>query len=166
MATNAARVQDAVFRDVLGAGASAIEKAVIDRRTTGETDIVKVVERMADLFKTTKHDTYMVLCITSSKVSRRSAMNVEILDRAGAALKLYARVATIIGEEDAADWLKRSNPHLEGKRPLDLLVSSLGRQRLASMITSLAGIIHERGGWRPGWFVSEGVVGCWARSWG
>jgi uncharacterized protein (DUF2384 family) len=43
----------------------------------------------------------------------------------------------MIGETGAAVWFKQPNPHLAGKRPLDLLASSLGRQRLASMVTSL-----------------------------
>jgi uncharacterized protein (DUF2384 family) len=137
VATPAARVQDVLFRDVLGDGAHAIERAVIDRRTTGEKDIAVVVERLANLFETTKRDTYSVLGITSSKVSRRSEMNVDVLDRAGAALKLYARVSAMIGENGATVWFKQPNPHLAGKRPLDLLASSLGRQRLASMVTSL-----------------------------
>jgi uncharacterized protein (DUF2384 family) len=137
MATTPARVQDALFRDVLGDGASAVEQAVIDRRTTGEKSLAKVVERFAALFETTKRDAYLVLGIRSSTVSRRSEMNVEVLDRAGAALKLYARVAAMIGEGGAAAWFKQPNPRLDGKRPLDLLASSLGRQRLASMIAAL-----------------------------
>jgi uncharacterized protein (DUF2384 family) len=137
MAATPARVQDALFRDVLGDGARAVERAVIDRRTTGEKSLAKVVERLAALFEMTKRDAYLVLGITSSTVSRRSEMNVEVLDRAGAALKLFARVAVMIGEGGAAAWFKQPSPRLDGKRPLDLLASSLGRQRLASMIAAL-----------------------------
>jgi uncharacterized protein (DUF2384 family) len=137
MEASIARDQDALFQAVLGAGANAIERAVIDHQTTGEKDITKVVGRMVKLFATTKGDTYRVLGITSSRVSRRSEMNVEVLDRAGAALQLYARVAARIDADDAAAWFKQSNPHLDGKRPLDLLGSNLGRQRLANIITAL-----------------------------
>lgn len=132
-----ARVSEALFQNVLGADAHAVEKAVLDHQTIGEPDITKVVTRMAELFDTTKGDTYNLLGITSSRVSRSSNMNVEVLDRAGSAIKLFARVAAMIGEESAADWFKSKNGHLNDKRPLDLLNSSLGRQRLASMITAL-----------------------------
>jgi|SRR5690606_12251236 len=137
MALNAARVQETLFQVVLGAGAEAVERAVIDRQTTGEKDIGKVASNMALLFKSTKGDVYWVLGITSSRVSRRSEMDVEVLDRAGAALKLYARLTAMIGEEGASRWLKQPNPNLDGKRPIELLGSSLGRQRLASLIAAL-----------------------------
>ncbi|HZJ09649.1 MAG TPA: antitoxin Xre/MbcA/ParS toxin-binding domain-containing protein [Trueperaceae bacterium] len=133
-----ARAEDALFQDVLGARTRAVEKAVIDRQTTGEKSLTVVVERMAELFDTTKRDTYLVLGITSSKVSRRPEMDVEILDRAGAALKLYARVSSMSGgNASASEWFGRPNLHLDGRRPLDLLSSSLGRQRLSSMVTAL-----------------------------
>lgn len=137
MAMVAARVQDTLFNDVLGADAKAVEQAVIDRRTAGEKDLGKVVAGLAEVFDAPKRDVYALLGITSSRVSRRPEMSVEVLDRAGAALNLYARVAAMIGEEAAAGWFMQANSHLDDRRPIDLLTSSLGRQRLASMILSL-----------------------------
>lgn len=137
MALGLLRAQEAIFQHVLGAAPEAVEAAVLDRRLTGEPDITKVVSRLAELFATTKADVYVVLGVTSSKVSRKATMNVDILDRAGAALKLFARVAAMLGEEDAAAWFKAPNAHLNGKRPVELLASGLGRQRLSGMVAAL-----------------------------
>lgn len=137
MELTVAQAQDMLFQDVLGADADAVEAAVINRRTTGEKDIAEVVTNLANVFDSPKRDVYAVLGTSSSKVSRRPQMNVEVLDRAGAALALYVRIAAMIGDENAAGWFKDPNPHLAGKRPIDRLGSNLGRQRLASMIISL-----------------------------
>lgn len=130
--------QHIVFEHVLRATPEAVEKAVYQRVTTGEKDIATVVARLAELFGTTKGDVYAVLGITSSKVSRGPEMNVEILDRAGATLKLYASVVSMIGADAAVRWLNDPSRHLDGKRPLDLLGSNLGRQRLEGMVRALA----------------------------
>ena len=137
MATTAATKQEELFRSVLGADYSSVVRAVLERQLTGEKDLNKVAKGLLELFDTTKTDVYALLGVSRSRVSRRSHMDLEVLDRAGAAVRLYARVAAMVGEKAAADWFQEPNPHLGGKRPFDLLRTNLGQQELASMITAL-----------------------------
>lgn len=134
---NLANVENAVFKQVLGERTKAIENAVIAHELAGEKSLELVTERLAALFTASRGDTMKVLGVSRTKVSRNPEMNVEILDRAGSALKLFARVTSMIGEEAAARWLNKTNRHLGGKRPLDLLTSHLGRERVEELITAL-----------------------------
>lgn len=137
MATATVRKQEELFLSVLGADYGAVLKAILEERLIGEQDMVKVVNSLLHVFAASKSDVYALLGVSSSRVSRRPQMDVDVLDRAGAALKLFARVSAMIGEEGASSWFSRPNQHLDGKRPFDLLGSSLGQQTLSSMITAL-----------------------------
>lgn len=137
MATNVVGLEARAYQDVLGAKAAAVERAVIAKEITGEEDLNQVVARMCRLLGASKGDVYALLGVTSSRVSRNARMDVDVLDRAGSALKVYARVAAVLGGERASAWFGRSNPHLGGSRPIELLRSGLGRSRLMSLVTSL-----------------------------
>lgn len=134
------RVEDLVFEQVLGQRPRAVEDAVIADQLIGETSLNVVTERLAALFQTSKGDTLKILGVSRTKSSRNPTMDVEILDRAGSALKLYARLAAMVGPESAARWLNKANRHLDGKRPIDLMTTHLGEERVEDLVTA-----HEDG---------------------
>ena len=137
MATPVAGIEDALFKQVLGESASTVEHAVITHEMVGERSLVVVTNRLAGVFAASKGDTMKILGVSRTKVSRNPEMNLEILDRAGSALKLFARVAAMIGDEAAARWLNKSNRQLDGKRPAELLTSHLGRERIEQLVIAL-----------------------------
>jgi uncharacterized protein (DUF2384 family) len=137
MAMPLRRVEDTVFEQVLGESASAVEDAVIGHRLVGEESLALVTERLAALFEASKGNVLKVLGVSRTKMSRNPEMDVEILDRAGSALKVFARVAAMVGEESASRWFSKGNRHLGGQRPLDLLATHLGRDRVEDVITAL-----------------------------
>ena len=130
-------VEDALFEQVLGESARAVEDAVIAHRLVGERSLDIVVGRLADLFDASKGDTLKVLGVSRTKVSRKPDMDINILDRAGSALKLFARVSAMVGEEAAARWLNKPNRHMDSKRPLDLMTTRLGLERVEEMVIAL-----------------------------
>lgn len=137
MATTIRGIEHRLFEAVLGADPTAIEEAVIADDTVGESSLDRVAERLVELFAATKGDVLRVLGVSRTKVSRNPVMDVEILDRAGNALKLYARVAAMVGSERAAAWLNKPNRQLSDRRPIDLLATHLGGARVEELVTSL-----------------------------
>lgn len=137
MATHLAKLEDYVFDHVLGERARAVEDAVIANELAGERSLDAVTERLADLFQVSKGDVIKVLGVSRTKISRNPTMDVTILDRAGSALKLYARLATMVEPEAAARWLGKANRHLGGRRPIDLMSTHLGAKRVDELITAL-----------------------------
>lgn len=137
MATHLAKLEDYVFDHVLGERARAVEDAVIANELAGERSLDAVTERLADLFQVSKGDVIKVLGVSRTKISRNPTMDVAILDRAGSALKLYARLATMVEPEAAARWLGKTNRHLGGRRPIDLMSTHLGAKRVDELITAL-----------------------------
>jgi putative toxin-antitoxin system antitoxin component (TIGR02293 family) len=131
------RIEDSVFQQVLGEPTRAVEDAVIAHRLVGERSLSLVTDRIAALFEASKGDVLKVLGVSRTKVSRNPEMDVEILDRAGSALKVFARVAAMVGEPSAARWLTKTHRHLDGQRPLDLLSTHLGRERVEDLVTAL-----------------------------
>lgn len=132
-----ARVEDTLFRQVLGERSRTVEDAVIAHELVGETSLDVVTERLAGLLDASKGDTLKVLGVSRTKVSRNPRMDVRILDRAGSTLKVFARLTAMVGEDAAARWLNKPNPHLGHKRPLELLASRLGHERVEEMVTAL-----------------------------
>lgn len=65
---------------------------------------------------------------------RRGTVNVRMLDDLLAFCRLYADVRLVLSEEDAARWLSHPNRHLEGRSPLDLLVSRVGERRVRAYL--------------------------------
>lgn len=137
MAVPLRRVEDALFNHVLGEDAKAVEDAVIANEPIGEQSVTAVVERMSGVMGASIGDTLRAMGVSRTKASRNPVMNVQVLDRTGAALKCFARIAAMVGEDAAARWMGKANPHLEGFRPLDLLATDLGRSRLDEHIAAL-----------------------------
>jgi putative toxin-antitoxin system antitoxin component (TIGR02293 family) len=131
------RVEDSVFQQVLGEPTRAVEDAVIAHRLVGERSLSLVTDRIAALFEASKGDVLKVLGVSRTKLSRNPEMDVEILDRAGSTLKVFARIAGMVGEQSAARWFTKTNRHLGGQRPLDLLSTHLGRERVEDLVTAL-----------------------------
>ena len=137
MATRLAKLEDSVFDQVLGEHARTVEDAVIANELVGETSLNTVTERLADLLQVSKGDVIKVLGVSRTKVSRNPTMDVQILDRAGSALKLYARLSAMVGPDSAARWLGKTNKHLGGRRPIDLISTHLGSERVDELVTAL-----------------------------
>jgi len=137
MATHLAKLEDHVFDQVLGEHARTVEDAVIANEVVGEASLNAVAERLADLFQVSKGDVIKVLGVSRTKISRNPSMDVEILDRAGSALKLYSRLAAMVGPDSAARWLSKPNKHLGGRRPIDLMSTHLGGERVDELVTAL-----------------------------
>lgn len=55
------------------------------------------------------------------------------------ALELYARIAAMIGPEGAARWLGKPNRHMGDRRPIDLLSTHFGGERVECLVASLEG---------------------------
>lgn len=115
-----------MFQQVLGESTRAVEDAVIAGELIGETSLDRIAQRLAE------H-----LGVSRTKMSRNPELDVEILDRIGIALKLYARIAAMVGPEGASRWLDEANRHLGGMRPLDLMTTHLGHARALDLVTAL-----------------------------
>jgi len=137
MATNLSRFEDSVFQQVLGESTRAVEDAVIADELIGEPSLDRIVRRLAELLGANRGVTLKLLGVSRTKMSRNPEINVEILDRIGSALKLYARIAAMIGPEGASRWLNEANRHLGDKRPIDLMATHLGHARVEELVTAL-----------------------------
>ncbi len=125
------------FEYVLGAAPEAVERAVIQRELVGEPSLEAVLANLAELLGVGKLEALRILGISRSRKSRNPKMDVELLDRAYGALDLYARVASLLGAEQAPSWFKMPKRALEGARPIDLLETRVGLAKLAGVITAL-----------------------------
>lgn len=125
------------FEQVLGAAPEAVERAVIHRELVGEPSLEVVLANLATLLGVGKLEALRILGVSRSRKSRNPKMDVELLDRAYAALNLYARVASILGTEQAPPWFKTPKRALAGARPIDLLETRVGLAKLAGMVTAL-----------------------------
>jgi len=134
---NLGRVEDRVFLQVLGESTRAVEDAVIGGELIGETSLDRVAKRLAELLGTNRGETLKLFGVSRTKMSRNPKMDVEILDRIGSALKLYARIAAMVGPDDASRWLNGANRHLGDKRPIDLMATHLGHERVEEVVTAL-----------------------------
>lgn len=137
MAISLIGFEDGVFQEVLGESTRAVEDAVIADELVGDRSLDRVAQRLAARLGTNRGETLKVLGVSRTKFSRNPEMDVEILDRAGSALKLYARTAAMVGAEGASRWLNKTNRHLGGKRPIDLMTSHLGHERVEDLVTAL-----------------------------
>lgn len=137
MAIRPGRVEDSVFEQVLGEPMRAVEDAVIAGKHVGDTSLDRVAQRLGALLGANKGDTLKVLGVSRTKLSRKPEMNVQTLDRAGSALKLYARIAAMVGPETASRWLNDTNRQLDGRRPIDLMTTHLGHERVEEAVTAL-----------------------------
>lgn len=137
MAMNLGRFEDSVFQQVLGESTRAVEDAVIVGELIGETSLDRIAQRLAELLGTNKGETLKLLGVSRTKMSRNPELDVEILDRIGIALKLYARIAAMVGPEGASRWLNEANRHLGGKRPIELMTTHLGHARVDDLVTAL-----------------------------
>lgn len=137
MAMNLGRAEDSVFLQVLGESRRAVEDAVIGGELIGETSLDRVAKRLAELLGTNRGQTLKLVGVSRTKMSRNPKMDVEILDRIGSALKLYARIAAMVGPDGASRWLNGANRQLGGNRPVDLMATHLGHERVEEVVTAL-----------------------------
>jgi len=137
METSLIATRRTTFARVLGATPDAIEAAVLHDQLTGETSLEAVVVNLAELLGVGKLEALDILGVSRSRKSRNPAMNVELLDRAYSALEMYAHVANLIGDVDAATWFRTPKETFGGVRPLELLETRVGLHKLGAVITAL-----------------------------
>lgn len=137
MAMNLARLENSMFQQILGESSRTVEDAVIAQEIVGESSLDLVAGRLAELLGVTKGEVFRLLGVSRTKVSRNPRMDVQILDRAGSTLKILARLSSMVGEESAVRWLSKPNPHLSSMRPLELLGTRLGYDRVEDLVTAL-----------------------------
>lgn len=125
------------FNQVLGTTPEAVERAVLQHETVGETSLDAVLVNLGGLLGVGKGDVLGVLGVSRARKSRNPIMNVALLDRAYSALDLYARVASLIGTEPTPGWFRTRKEALSGARPVDLLATRVGVARLTGMIAAL-----------------------------
>lgn len=125
------------FDRVLGVTPDAVERAVLHNDTVGERSLDTVLANLAGLLGVGKGEALGVLGVSRARKSRNPTMNVALLDRAYSALDLYARVASLIGTEDAPGWFRTPKEALDGARPVDLLETRVGLAKLTGIVTAL-----------------------------
>lgn len=125
------------FNYVLGVTPDTVESAVLHNQLVGETSLEAVLDNLAELLDVGKLEALRMLGVSRSRKSRNPTMDIELLDRAYSVLDLYARVASLIGTEQAATWFRTSKRTLDGARPIDLLETRVGLHKLTTTVTAL-----------------------------
>jgi len=131
------QARDTLFEQVLNADSSSVADAVLNRTTVGEPSVDEVLTRLAELLGVGKTEALSILGISRSRKSKNPAMNVELLDRTYSALTLFARVASVLGQEGARAWFVTPKKALDGATPLALLATRVGIGKLQNMLTAL-----------------------------
>ncbi len=129
--------REALFEQVLDTTPNEVIEAVLKQTVVGEPSLEQVLTRLASLLGVSKTDALVVLGISRSRKSKNPDMSVELLDRTYSALTLFARVASILGQEEAKVWFGSPKRMLDGAKPVDLLATRVGVGKLENMLTAL-----------------------------
>ena len=132
-----ASTREALFEQVLDTTPNEVAEAVLRQTVVGESSLEQVLTRLASLLGISKSEALAVLGISRSRKSKNPDMSVELLDRTYSALTLFARVASVLGQEGAQAWFGSSKAALDGTRPIDLLATRVGVSKLQNMLTAL-----------------------------
>lgn len=132
-----ASTREALFEEILDTTPNEVAEAVLKQTVVGESSLEKVLTRLASLLDVSKTEALAVLGISRSCKSKNPDMSVELLDRTYSALTLFARVASILGQEGAKAWFGSPKAALDGARPVDLLSTRVGVGKLQNMLTAL-----------------------------
>ncbi len=135
--TSFASTREALFEQVLDTTPNEVAEAVLKQTVVGESSLEQVLRRLASLLDISKTEALAVLGISRSRKSKNPNMSVELLDRTYSALTLFARVASILGQEGAKAWFGSPKAALDGARPIDLLATRVGVSKLQNMLTAL-----------------------------
>jgi putative toxin-antitoxin system antitoxin component (TIGR02293 family) len=72
------------------------------------------------------------------KISQGERLSASEADRAARAMLIYAQATDVLEDEKlAAEWLMRSNVQLRGERPLDMLDTQTGFDRIRDILMRL-----------------------------
>ena len=135
--TSFASTCEALFEQVLDTTPNEVAEAVLKQTVVGESSLEQVLRRLTSLLDISKTEALAVLGISRSRKSKNPDMSVELLDRTYSALTLFARVASILGQEGAKAWFGSPKAALDGARPIDLLATRVGVSKLQNMLTAL-----------------------------
>lgn len=135
--TSFASTREALFEQVLDTTPNEVAEAVLRQTVVGESSLEQVLTRLASLLGISKSEALAVLGISRSRKSKNPDMSVELLDRTYSALTLFARVASVLGQDGAQAWFGNPKAALDGTRPIDLLATRVGVSKLQNMLTAL-----------------------------
>lgn len=130
-------VKRQAFDRVLGATPEAVERAVLRNEAVGERSLDKVAGDLSALLTVSRGEALGVLGVSRARERRNPKMDAARLDRLYSALDLYARVASLIGEEPTPGWFRTPKAALGGARPLDLLETRVGLAMLSRTLSAL-----------------------------
>jgi hypothetical protein len=122
---------------IFNSPASQVEQAILQQQPLTNTTLAALTADLATLLGINKTAAMALLGVSPSRKTRNPNLDADILDRALMALNLFARVASIIGEEAARAWLQKPKRALDGATPLELLPTRLGLSRLDGLLTAL-----------------------------
>ena len=118
-----------LFERVLDSTPNRVADAVLNQTIVGEPSVDQVLERLAALLGVSKAEALEILGISRSRKSKNPDMNVDLLDRTYSALTLFARVASVLGQDGARRWFTSPKVALDGAKPLTLLTTRVGDQQ-------------------------------------
>ena len=126
-----------LFKKVLDTTPNRVADAVLSQTVVGEPSVDQVLARLADLLGVSKTEALGILGVSRSRKSKNPDMNVDLLDRTYSALTLFARVASVLGQDGARSWFTSPKVALDGAKPLALLTTRVGVGKLQNMLTAL-----------------------------
>lgn len=105
------------------------------------------VEKLRDELQLSLEELAGAVAISTRTLSRRKKkdhLNLEESDRLYRIARIYARALDVFGtSERATRWFKRSNPALDGMKPLEVFDTDLGAQLVADVLTRIEYGVHS-----------------------
>ena len=131
------KTRDNIAMRVFNASSSTVEQAILENQTIPETSLNELTSDLAALLGIGKTETVGLLGVSLSRKTRNPTVNVDILDRTFVMIEMFARVSSILGEDAARHWFLNPKRAFDGVRPMDLLRTRVGLNRLSEVLTAL-----------------------------
>jgi uncharacterized protein (DUF2384 family) len=135
--TMTSRTRDNIVQSIFDLSANELEQAILERTVIGQPPLNEIINKMAELLGINKVDVVSLLGISSAQEISKATVTTDVLDRAYTTIEMFARVANILGEGRVHRWFQEPKKVLEGARPLDLLQTRVGLDRLKQVLTAL-----------------------------
>jgi hypothetical protein len=127
-----------VFEALTGVSPYELEEIALNREGRASTSSARLVLRnLSSLLSIRRTDAADILDVSQSRISRNDSVDLPILDRSFLVSDVFARVATVLGPDEAREWFKEPNPALGGAPPFRLLGTNYGGKKVENLITAL-----------------------------
>lgn len=117
-------------RDVTGLDVDEVEQVILRRETLPQV-------KPAELYRKLQTHIHVDLSKSVFPLGSRTHVNAQGLDRLLGLLRVYTDLRLALTAEDAARWLTTANRHFDGAKPLELLASRTGEQRVRDHLANL-----------------------------